>query len=346
MNDEEITHSEGVGNTELAENASEHVPSLEWSIAGTLAWFNLRGRALGIADLQRLLLCRGASQADLVQTLAKMPHVQEQDGLYNLKGTDVTYPSAEAALYYRRKWRRAHSAVRLIRHLPYVRMVSVVNTVADKTAKPSSDVDLFIVIEHGRLYLTRTLITGVLQVFGLRRHGRKISDRMCLSWFASTAGMDIEPVTFAPYDLLLAYLFTEQVPLIDSGTTYERFMHQNRWIGRLVPDYEGRTFRARRPSVFSRVLEMFLNNGIGQGAEDRLMRWQRGRIVGKSPRTAATDSDTAASSEAVNDERADVRIIATNSMLKFHEKERRGVYRAQWETLMRQSGYDPQLVIT
>jgi len=320
-------------------------PPLDWSVAGTLAWFNLRGRALSVAELQRLLLRNTASEPELAATLAAMPEVTEQDGLYSLSATTVTFPSATTARYYRHKWRLAQQAANLVRHLPYVRMVSVVNTVADKTAKPRSDIDLFIVIEHGRLYLGRTLITGLLHVFGLRRHGTKIADRICLSWFASTTGMDIEPVTFPPYDLLLAFLFTEQVPLVDSGTTYERFMQQNRWIGEFVPAYESRSFHAKRPSLVSRGLELLLNNRFGQALETRLMHGQRQRIRRKSSGAAAVDSESVASAEATNDERADVRIIATERMLKFHEKERRGVYRAEWESLMRRLGYDPLLVV-
>lgn len=327
------------------------MPSLEWSIVGTLAWFNLRGRALSLPELHRLLLRHEATEEAVSAALAGLDVVIERDDLYSLEGTDVIYPSAQTALYYRRKWRQAHWAVGLIRHLPYVRMVSVVNTVADKTAKPESDVDLFIVIEHSRLYLTRTLITGLLHVFRLRRHGRLITDRMCLSWFASTEGMEIEPITFPPYDLLLAYLFTEQVPLIDSDGTYDRFMQRNRWIGGLVPAYDSRSFRPRKLSLFSRLAELVLNNQVGQSLEGRLERWQRERITAKSPRNLegdgaqeATPGDPPTSDPPRHDERADVQIIATDRMLKFHEKERRGVYREEWERLMRRLGYEPNQV--
>lgn len=302
---------------------------LEWSVIGTLVWYGYRGRPLTVDELQRLLLKRTATRQELFRFLDKNVSIVKKHGYYSLAEFDVRYPDERSLRWYRYKWWRLGVAVGLLRHIPYVRMVGALQTVADKSATKRSDIDVFIVIKQGRLYLTRTLITGVLQLAGIRRHGNKITDRICLSWFISTDALDLRPITFEPWDPLLAWLFSEMVPVLDTERTYEQFVARNAWISDVIPAYAAKRLRAPEPSRFASIMERALDGRVGSFVERRLMKWQRKRIASRPPSS-----------------HPDVEIIATESMLKFHEKERRRLDRERWETKMKELGYDPSLVLT
>lgn len=303
-------------------------PSLEWSVVGTLAWFGVLGRALTLAELHHLILKQTASEGQLAACIKGLgTSVVAKDGLYSLAGSKVRYPDEELLRWYRYKWWRARLAVKAIRWIPFIRMVGVANTLADKTAGKGSDIDVFIVIKHGRLYFTRTLITMMLQATGLRRHGRHIANRVCLSFFATTGHLDLEPIAFKPYDPYLAYWVTELIPVFDTGATHQRFLKANQWVRSYLPNYDAGRYQPPGATLAARFWEKVLGGLIGEVIEDRLAGWQKKRIdTGRRP------------------DEPDVQIIATDSMLKFHEKERRNTYRKQWEALMRKHGQDPTLL--
>lgn len=294
-------------------------------MAGTLAWFGVLGRTLTAADLERLLLKRTADRAEIEKTLGRLgTKVSERRGRYQVRGAAPKQPTARDDRAHRFKWWRVRTAVALLRHVPFIRMVAVGNTLADRTASPDSDIDLFIVTDQHRLFTARTLATVLLHLAGLRRHGGKIRDRMCLSFWVTDQHLDLSDIAFKPYDIYLAYWVTELRPVLDAGSTHRAFLGANRWAKDLIPHYDTTDFRVREPSRVARRAERLLGGAVGTWLEQRLSGWQLKRI------------DTGGRADA-----PDVRIVADRTMLKFHEKERRKTYREEWELLMRSLDFDP-----
>lgn len=307
----------------------QNLPSLEWCVAGTLAWFAVLGRPLTVPEVERLLLRRKANQRQIHQALVTLgSDVRERNGRYTLAAAKVQWPDEQSERWYRHKWRRLRIAVRLIRWLPYVRLVAAANTLADRTATKESDIDVFIVTKHGRMYLTRTLITAVLHIFGLRRHGEKIANRVCLSFFVTDGALDLSAVAFEPYDIYLAYWVAELWPVLETPKTHQNLLAANAWAGRLVPGYDESDAHPSRSSGVARTLERLFDSYFGDWLEQRLAAWQEARIRADQDRRDP-----------------DVLIVATDRMLKFHEKERRKAYRSEWEGLMRRAKYDPAEIL-
>ena len=276
-----------------------------------------------------MLLRRKANQRQLTICLEKLgSQVTEQGGYWTLSGVAVDYPSRQSERWFRYKWRRLGLAVRILKWAPYVRMVAATNTVADRTAKRDSDIDVLIVIEHGRLYLGRLIVTVLLHLTGLRRHGQKVANRICLSFFVSTAGQDLSGIRFQPYDIYLAYWVSELQPVLADGQTHQDFLTANRWVAPFVPHYHEGPEATSRPDWSARLGERIFNTYLGDRLEQRVAAWQQARIR-------------------VNQDRQDpdVLIVATDRMLKFHEKERRRVYRDQWEELMKSAGENPRRIL-
>lgn len=303
-------------------------PPLDWCVMGTLAWFGTLGRPLQLPEIRRLLLKRTADEAEIRQVLDRLTDkIVERDGYYAPKGAKVQYPEPNSDRWFRYKWWRARLAAEVLGWIPFIELVTVANTLADRTASKESDIDVFIVVRHGRLFLVRTLSVLYLQLAGLRRHGKKINNRVCLTFYVTDKHRDLSDIAFLPYDIYLAYWMAGLTPLLAAPGAMEKLLEANAWAKTLVPGYARQRPTTPRPSWLARLGEILLGNPFGDFLERILTTFWLKRID-TSPRK----------------DEPDVHIVADNSMLKFHEKERRKVYRTEWEHTMERLGYDPKLI--
>lgn len=150
--------------------------------------------------------------------------------------------------------------------IPGLRMIALCNSIAMKNADEHSDIDLFVVTENGRLWVVRFFVTLAFQLMGVRRYGKKTTGRFCLSFYATTEGMDLSAIAlketlksksknlnkeqaisssdldlrsqnleFPPVDPYLAYWCQTLLPIYDRGNTYRNFIDKNiAWIPDLI----------------------------------------------------------------------------------------------------------------
>ncbi len=129
------------------------------------------------------------------------------------------------------KLRRMRRLVRVLSFLPYVRMVAATGSLAFKHGKKESDWDMLIVFRSGKIWISRTLLTGFLHALGKRRHGSKITDRACLNYFVTEDNLEI-----LVKDLYSAHEYISIVPLFGAAT-FQRFELAQQWIRDLKPQY-------------------------------------------------------------------------------------------------------------
>ncbi len=165
----------------------------------------------------------------------------------------------------------------LLAGLPFIRMVGLNGSVARDEAKPESDIDFLIVAAPGRLFTVRLLATGLVHLFGLRRHGPKIAGRICLNRYQTTDHLDIEP-----HNEYHARVFSQLIPLIDINETYQRYQDANTWMKSFaveVTSPKRRPSRSLKVSRITRLLgEWILTGWLGNWLEARTRAAQSQRI--------------------------------------------------------------------
>lgn len=124
-----------------------------------------------------------------------------------------------------RYWRRAVTVGRLLRYIPFVRMVGLNGSMVTGTFRPESDIDLYIVTKDGHIFVGRTLVSSVLMLFGLRRKGSRIAGKVCDNRFAIESFVDI-----TPHDLYHARVFHNLIPLFDDNGIYQKYCRENQWM--------------------------------------------------------------------------------------------------------------------
>ena len=177
-------------------------------------------------------------------------------------------------------WPRAIRYARLVASLPFVRLVAITGSLAVDAAEGSADVDLLVVTEDGRLWLSRAMSMGVVRVAALDRL------RLCPNYLLAESALRIEDRS-----LFTAHELVQMVPVADSPA-YGELLRQNAWFRDFLPNSEprpplsaGRLGRAETP--WRRIAEAPLRSTLG----DRIDRWEMRRKVRRLS-VASTSEET------------------------------------------------------
>ena len=243
---------------------------LDLAILRAVAFADVFDHAPMVRELRRHLTVV-ASVAEVERRLAGSPFLAERlatraghvvaTGRESLVERRATRSDASARL-----WPRAHRLGRLIGRLPYVRMVAVTGSLAVDAAGEDADIDLFIVVADGRLWLARALVIAVVRL------AAPAGIRLCPNYLLAEAAMELDD---GDRTYGTAREIAQMVP-VAGFAAYERFLARNAWYRAMQPNQApARAARDERPGRVRRVVER-----IGRaGPFDRLERWEMRRKV-------------------------------------------------------------------
>ncbi|USN54512.1 MAG: hypothetical protein H6765_08390 [Candidatus Peribacteria bacterium] len=127
---------------------------------------------------------------------------------------------------------------RLWKSLPFIESIYICNSMSFNALKDDSDIDLFFVVKNGRMRTARFRSTVMLLVLGIKRIGKWIRKKFCLSFYVTTSHIDLQPIRLNPYDPYLVYWLAHLVPLYhermdDPTDIYEA----NFWLRSYLPNF-------------------------------------------------------------------------------------------------------------
>lgn len=206
---------------------------LKESILKTLAYFSLFEFPLTKEEIFSYLWeGRGTEESIFLEleNLKSEGRIEEQFGYFYFPGENSSIELRRKAVpLLERKLKKARRAAKLISWIPFLRAVFVCNSVASSSVNKESDIDFFIIAEQNRVWLVRLFSNIILLLSGMRRHGKKIADRICLSFYVDTENLDLKSLTAAPKDIYLAYWIKQLIPIYDPERLYKKIIDQNSW---------------------------------------------------------------------------------------------------------------------
>lgn len=208
--------------------------------------------------------------------------ISQKYGFYFLRGRDEI---VEKRLWRRkladRKWKKAIKIFRILSAVPFVRAIFVSGSLAMENSKNDSDIDVIIVAKYGRIWTVRTFMTMLTFILGVRRHGDKTKDRICLNHYITDKSLRIsfESLYNAQSYAHLVNVYGED------GRIFKEFQEENRWIGKYILNYgfseleSVRTVRKNRTALFmSKFFGSILSGKPGDWMEKFLSGIESGRI--------------------------------------------------------------------
>ena len=157
-------------------------------------------------------------------------HIEEFRGFYFLRGrknlVEQRIQNDKNSII---KFKVAQKVAWWLKFIPYVRMVAVTGTVAMKNCEKASDIDFLVVLEKGRIWTGRLLVTLMVHLLGRRRYKDRIKNRICLNYFITTGSLEIKRQDlFAANEYSFIYPLFDSEAVIPSGAPAE-----SRNLGRL-----------------------------------------------------------------------------------------------------------------
>lgn len=228
------------------------------------------------------------------------------------------------------KYRELRGIVRYISWLPGVVAVGAVNSLGLWHTRPSSDMDLLILVEPGYIWTVRLLSVLPFALLGRRpktHSSRNIPKKspVCFSFFLSTDALCIEGISLEGGDPYLAFWLTHITPLYDREAWFATFDRANDWRKQIFP----------HACCLSTHPYMFLKN----------RRHRRGRVFvwWWFERAARAFQQWKLPARIRFAKRSDRSIILSDHVLKFHETDRRKEFREgfteRWNMFCAQEGY-------
>ncbi len=252
-------------------------------------------------------------------------------GMWHLRGREsIVLLRTERSVHLEKKLDNLTKAVKLFSGIPFIRSVFVCNTLAFNAADSDSDIDVLIIARFGRMWIARLWTTIILSLYRLRRTKKKIADRICLSFYLADRTLNLSKFRIAPDDIYLSYWLRTLIPVYDPDSLGESMTRANQDL--LAPFFD----RARHytpafvspqkyvnKNFIARFFEMVLSGSFGSTVEKFARSFQRRKIMHNSKSLVHAK---------------DTRVVVNDSMFKFHENDRRALYRDLWKKRVKEMG--------
>lgn len=211
--------------------------NLSSSIFSALVYHDIFDYPLTLSEICNLLVQKEATEDLVMRELNKLVgqrKVGEAGGYYFLKNRkNVVRMRKLRVRYSRSKLKKASIFALLLKIIPTVKLVAISGALAMENSHKGDDIDLVIVAQKGRLWISRFFANLLLLPFKRDPAGQKIADRACLNMF-----LDESDLLIKDHNVYTAHEICQMRPLWDRNGTYQRFIRANSWIKQFLPNWQ------------------------------------------------------------------------------------------------------------
>src|SRR5260370_38541268 len=209
--------------------AEPQVGALRRAVLSTLIYADLFDYPMTDSEIQRYLIGEAATTPRVTALLdgdaGLRRHVDRTGDWVHLAGrSHLAKVRRERASVSAGLWPIARHYGARIARLPFVRLVGVTGALAMNNAAVDDDIDLFILVQPGRLWLCRLLILAVVRLAARR------GTELCPNFLISTDHLQL-----SERNLFTAHEVSQMVPLTRTPW-YDAFLDANGWVRDFLPN--------------------------------------------------------------------------------------------------------------
>lgn len=310
--------------------------NLRKSILQTLAFFDIFEHPLTKEELFKYLYCAdGQRPADYTNFIIQLEHqaslpgaAKQSQGFYFLPGREEIVATRQRRVkIVEEKMRIAAHGIKKLRWAPFVRAVFVCNTVAMTSADEAGDIDVFIIVKKGRIWLARLSATLILSLFRLRRTKKKIKNRICLSFYVTDDNLNLEKIAIEQPDIYLIYWIASLIPVYAPENFFEKIQQANKWVEKYLPnglqEYVGANCCSPTQGAYDNTPVQLIKKMLEKIWEGRYGNMIEAQARGIQQAKMKMNFQSRQNQPGTS-------VIISDSMLKFHETDRREEYRDNW----------------
>lgn len=213
---------------------------MEKAILKTLIYADIFGYPLTIYEIHKWLIGKKAALRQVekgLERLAKKLKVKSRAGYYFLPKRDSIFQRRKRnKKQVKRFLQRAKFAAYLLKIVPWIKLVGISGGLAMENVSKKDDIDLFLITEKNRIWISRLLAIFLLNFFR-----RKVSDKkrdsagkICLNLV-----LDEDNLGQDNKDFYTAHEVLQMRVLWEKNGIYHKFLLDNEWAFKALPNWIG-----------------------------------------------------------------------------------------------------------
>lgn len=231
---------------------------MEKAILKTLIYSDIFDYPLNLSEIHKWLIGKKATPRDIEKTLKELIEKRKRESSPKIKKErDYFYINKSQGIVLKRKRRERQSIiyirkVKIISHLlkliPWIKLVGISGGLAMENTDRNDDIDLFLITSKKRLWISRLLVLGILNILGQRR---KVDDNL-----KKTAGkiccniiLEEDYVEQKRKDLYTAHEVLQMKPLMVRDGIYSKYLEDNNWVFKFLPNWVGENVQGKMYNV-------------------------------------------------------------------------------------------------
>ena len=223
--------------------------NIKGAIVETIAFFDLFLFPLTTNEILKYLRIKTdyVDVSSKLERLVEKKVIERRGGLFFLPGKSGQVEERKKRYNYSdRKFKIALKMTKIFRFIPWIRLVCVANLIGRDNLRDKSDIDLFIISDKNRLWLTRFFAVLIAKFLNVRPQKNNTKDKICLSFFISEEQMDMSLVRNGDDDIYFNYWFLNLAPIYSRKNSYADFIKSNSKILDEFPNYFSQEISAKR----------------------------------------------------------------------------------------------------
>jgi hypothetical protein len=208
------------------------------AIKQTLAYRSVFRYPLTFYQLATFLVANKPYKYDFfvkeLNKMVKKEHIGYKDGKFYLRGTKPvswdTRLKKSAEMYA-----EATKTLKLLEIIPWIKMVCITGSLAAYNADKSSDIDIFVVTEKNRLWLTRGFVGMLLKIIHAYVTVDGEPGKICPNLYVDESKLEWPN---NKQNVYTAHEIVMMQPVLNRDNTYFKFFKTNGWIVRYFPNFK------------------------------------------------------------------------------------------------------------
>ncbi len=210
--------------------------SLQKRILKTLVYADIFDYPLTFNQLKKFLIT--SQKKDFKIGDVKLKEIAEKGNYFFLRGREkIVKERKRKEKYADRKLKIAQQVVRVLRLIPFIKMVAVTGNLAMRNANQEDDIDFLIITQRKRLWLSRFFAVVLLELLGKRRRPeeKEVKDKICLNMFLDEDHLEMSE---KQQNLFSAHEILQLKSLYEKDDFYDKFLDQNRWVKKFLANWK------------------------------------------------------------------------------------------------------------
>lgn len=213
---------------------------MEKAILKTLIYSNIFDYPLTLSEIHKWLIGRKTTPREVEKTLKVLKSkrkISSKKDFFFLRGNEQMVNKrirkAKQSAIYKAKVKVISQFLKII---PWVKLVGISGGLSMENADKRDDIDLIIITSKNRVWLSRLLVLGFLNILGQRRkveHSLKeASGKICCNIF-----LEEDNLIQKRKDLYTAHEVLQMKVIWERENIYSKFLEDNDWVFKFLPNW-------------------------------------------------------------------------------------------------------------